>query len=276
MSDLYDSFRRAVDCPEDRIDLDRATLEICRSEYPHVNVEGYLSRLDELGQVTQARVGESRSPYRIIAAINTVLFKELGYRGNRADYYDPKNSFLTDVIERRAGIPISLSVLYMEVARRVGLALQGVGFPGHFLIKYQRGDGEILIDAFDRGEILTREDLDRLLKQLYGGKLSFQASFLATAGKREILKRMLNNLKMIYLQRNEALKALSIVEHLIILDPISAADLRDRGLLYIQLECYAQGLEDLENYLNRAPEAEDAAMIRARVATIKQHSIRLH
>ena len=217
-NDLYVAFRETIDRPEDEIDLGRAALAIATQEYPDLKVDDCLSQLDGLGQAVELRMGDEKNPYRIIAALNTVLFKELGFQGNRSEYYDPKNSFLNDVIIRKKGIPISLSVIYMEVARRVGLSLAGVGFPGHFLVKYEDGDVEILIDVFNGGEIRTREDLDRMLQQLYRGQVSYQAGFVAALGKRDILRRMLNNLKWIYLERGEPLKTLSVLDQLVISD----------------------------------------------------------
>lgn len=275
-NELYVAFREAIDCPEDQIDLGRAALAIASQEYPDLKIDDYLSRLDGLGQVVELRIGDERNPYRIIAALNTVLFKELGFQGNRSEYYDPKNSFLNDVITRKKGIPISLSVVYMEVARRVGLSLEGIGFPGHFLVKYDDGDVEILIDVFDGGEIRAREDLDRMLKQLYRGQVSYQPGFVAALGKRDILRRMLNNLKWIYLERGEPLKTLSVLDQLVILDPSAASEIRDRGLLYITLECYAQALDDLESYLRLTPDAEDAAMIKAQIESVRHRYVQIH
>jgi regulator of sirC expression with transglutaminase-like and TPR domain len=274
-NDLYVAFREAVDRPEEQIDLGRAALAIATQEYPDLNIEDCLSQLDELGQAVELRIGNEKTPYRMIAALNTVLFKELGFEGNHAEYYDPKNSFLNDVIARKTGIPISLSVLYMEVARRVGLSLVGIGFPGHFLVKYDDSNSEILIDVFNRGEILGRENLDQLLQQLYDGQVSYEPGFVAVLGKRHILRRMLNNLKWIYLNKSEPIKALSILDQLVILDPNSANEIRDRGFLYLKLECYAQALQDLEDYLRLAPGAGDATKIKAQIESVKQR-VQIH
>ncbi|HEX6439358.1 MAG TPA: tetratricopeptide repeat protein [Candidatus Binatia bacterium] len=275
MSNLYLAFREAIDCAEDQIDLGRAALAIATQEYPDLKIDDCLSQLDQLGQAVELRMGDEKNPYRIIAALNTVLFKEQGFQGNHSEYYDPKNSFLNDVIIRKKGIPISLSVIYMEVARRVGLTLEGVGFPGHFLVKYHEGDIEILIDVFNDGEIRAREDLDQMLQQLYRGQVSYQPGFVATLGKRDILRRMLNNLKWIYLERGEPLKTLSVLDQLVILDPSAASEIRDRGLLYITLECYAQALDDLESYLRLAPGAEDAPMIKAQIESVRHRYVQI-
>jgi regulator of sirC expression with transglutaminase-like and TPR domain len=275
-NDLYVAFREAIDHPEDEIDLGRAAVAIATQEYPDLKIDDCLSQLDALGQAVELRMGDEKNPYRIIAALNTVLFKELGFQGNRSEYYDPKNSFLNDVIARKKGIPISLSVIYMEVARRVGLSLAGVGFPGHFLVKYEDDAVEILIDVFDGGEIRAREDLERMLQQLYRGQVSYQAGFVAALGKRDILRRMLNNLKWIYLERGEPLKSLSVLDQLVILDPRSASEIRDRGLLYITLERYAQALEDLESYLRLAPRADDLEMVKAHIESVRQRYVQIH
>jgi regulator of sirC expression with transglutaminase-like and TPR domain len=275
-SDLYVVFRKAVDCPEEQIDLARAALAIALQEYPEIKFEECLSQLDGFGQAVELRIGDEKNPYRMIAALNTVLFKELGFEGNRTEYYDPRNSFLNDVIARKRGIPITLSVVYIEVARRIGLSLAGVGFPGHFLVKFQDADDEIVIDVFNKGEILGREDLDKLLQQLYRGQVSYQSSFLAPLGKRDILRRILNNLKLIYLGKGEALKALSVLDQLLILNPSATDEIRDRGLLYLKLECYVQALEDLESYLTLAPGADDAVMIKAQIESLKQRSVQIH
>ncbi|HEX6174894.1 MAG TPA: tetratricopeptide repeat protein [Candidatus Binatia bacterium] len=275
-NDLYVAFREAVDRPEDEIDLGHAAVAIATQEYPDLKIDDCLSQLDRLGQAVELRMGDEKNPYRIIAALNTVLFKELGFQGNRSEYYDPKNSFLNDVITRKKGIPISLSVIYMEVARRVGLSLVGVGFPGHFLVKYEDDAVEILIDVFNGGEIRAREDLERMLQQLYRGQVSYQAGFVAALGKRDILRRMLNNLKWIYLERGEPLKTLSVLDQLVILDPRSASEIRDRGLLYITLERYAQALEDLEGYLRLAPGADDVEMVKAQIESVRQRYVQIH
>jgi regulator of sirC expression with transglutaminase-like and TPR domain len=275
-NDLYVAFREAIDCPEDQIDLGRAALAIATQEYPDLKIDDCLSQLDSLGQAVELRIGDEKNPYRIIAALNTVLFKEVGFQRNRSEYYDPKNSFLNDVMARKKGIPISLSVIYMEVARRVGLSLAGVGFPGHFLVKYGDGDVEILIDVYNGGEIRARQDLDLMLQQLYRGQVSYQSGFVAALGKRDILRRMLNNLKWIYLERGEPLKTLSVLDQLVILDPGSASEVRDRGLLYITLECYAQALEDLESYLRLDPAADDGAMIKSQIESVRHRYVQIH
>ena len=269
------AFARAVQRPESEVDLGAAALAIALMEYPTLDVQGYLDRMDGLAAEVRQRAIGDQGVYRLLACLNYVLFREQGFRGNRGDYYDPRNSFMNEVMDRRLGIPISLSVLYMEVARRAGLALWGVGFPGHFLLKYQ-GSEEIFLDPFIQGEIRSREELQGLLDAFYRGKVAFQPDFLVPVTKHEILGRMLNNLKALYLQRGDLMKALSVVERLIVLEPNFPEEVRDRGLLYAQLECLFQAVADLESYLKLSPQAEDAREIRERIAQLKGKNPCLH
>ncbi len=278
--DRHSAFRRAVEGPDDRIDLGRAALAIAEDEYPRLQPEVYLARVDALASRARDLSSGETGPYRLIAAVNYVLFTQEGFRGNRDDYYDPRNSFLNDVIERRLGIPITLSVLYMEVARRAGLELRGVGFPGHFLVEYAGAEeetGRVVIDAYDRGEVLWVEELQKILDGLYGaGKVAFRPEFLAPVTNRQILQRMLNNLKSIYLRKESLSPALSASERLVILDPGSAPEVRDRGLLYLKLDRFEQANADLEKYLELAPDAADAGDIREHLEELKKGALRLH
>jgi regulator of sirC expression with transglutaminase-like and TPR domain len=271
----YASFAEAVRKPEEEIDLGRAALGIAQGEYPGLDIEAEIGKINRLSSAVADLCCSEADAYRVLASLNYVLFRREGFRGDRDDYYDPKNSFLNDVLERKKGIPITLSVLYMEVARRVGLTLEGVGFPGHFLVK-SSADEEIIIDPFDEGEIRSVEELKRLLDQMYGGKIGFQSEFLAPLGKRQILKRMLNNLKMIYMNRSEPLKCLSVVERLLILDPGSAQEIRDRGLLSLKLERFGQAVADFETYLKLVPDAPDADDIRRHLDAVRKQLPVLH
>lgn len=268
--DRYKEFRQAVQGAENDIDLGRAALAMAASDYPHLDIEGYLSRIDELAAITAARLGAKADVYRSLAALNYVLFKEHGFCGNREHYFDPRNSFLNEVLDRKTGIPISLSVLYIEVAQKIGVALQGVGFPGHFLVKVRKDHEEIVIDPFNQGGILSRESLEAMLSRLYGGKMAFDPILLQSIGKKQILRRMLNNLKLIYLRQNDWTKGLTVAERLVVLDPASGEDIRDRGLLYLQLECFKQAVEDLESYLRLVPHAADADAVREQVKVLSR------
>ena len=256
------------------IDLGRAALTIALPDYPELAVSDYLRRIDDLAVEVVERAGADQ--LRSIAALNFVLFSQHKFRGNQDQYYDPLNSFLNAVIERKTGIPIALSVLYMEVAKRIGLAFEGVGFPGHFMVKTIVENNEIVIDPFNGGEIKSRDDLAALLEQMYGGKVGLREEFLAAVTKRQILQRMLSNLKAIYASTNDLIKALAVLDRLLILDPAAAAELRDRGAIYSRLECYGQAKDDFERYLQLAPDADDAAAIREQIIDLGKRVVLVH
>lgn len=273
--DPYRDFRQAVDRGEDKIDLGRAALTIALTDYPDLDIASYLARIDRLAVAVVNRRDDG-DIQRSLEALNHILFDVHGFRGNRDDYYDPKNSFLNEVIERRQGIPITLSILYMEVAQRIGIALDGVGFPGHFLVKHAgRGGDVMIIDPFHRGAIKSRDDLRRMLDGLYG-TVPLRDEFLQAVGKRDILKRMLGNLKGIYLKSNNLVKLLGVLDQLIILDPGAAEAYRDRGTVYLRLELFPQARADFEAYLRLAPDAHDAPAIREQLVTLEKQVTVFH
>ena len=276
MADLYHDFRQAVDRSEDQIDLGRAALTMVECDYPGLDIDGYLAKIDRIASAVNRRLGDDAGVYRVIAALNHVLFQELGFRGNQAHYYDAKNSFLNEVIDRKLGIPISLSLLYMEVGRRLGLDVDGVGFPGHFLVKMRGRDELIIIDPFSAGEIKSHESLEAMFYGLYGGRIVFRADFLEAVTKKQLLTRMLTNLKAIYGNEENLGKSLSVVERLLILDPSSADHLRDRGVIYLKLECFNQARADFEAYLSRKPDADDAGAIREEVVRLARQATQIH
>src|SRR5262245_30790585 len=157
--------------PDADVDLARAALLIACEEYPDLDIGGYLSRLDEMGRVAAGQAAVEPGPHGALRALHRYLFEEQGFRGNESDYYDPRNSFLNDVLERRSGIPITLSVVYMEVARRIGLRLEGVGLPGHFIVRVLRPEGDQLVDPFHAGALLTEADCQERVDRIFGGKV---------------------------------------------------------------------------------------------------------
>ena len=274
--DPYREFRQAVDDRgEDKIDLGRAALTLALTDYPDLDIAAYLGRLDQLAlEVSRGRGhGGGTEP---LAALNYVLFDRHGFRGNQENYYDPKNSFLNEVIERKQGIPITMSVLYMEIAQRIGLVLEGVGFPGHFLVKQELEHGEIFIDPFDRGEVRTRDELRRMLDRLYGRTMPLRSEFLQSASKKTILRRMLGNLKAIYLKENHLVKLLAVRDQAIILEPGAAEEWRDRGMVHERLELFSQARADFESYLRFAPQADDAPAVRDRLVHLARQTTVIH
>ena len=270
---LTDAFAALVgqDIEDERIDLVRASLSIARTEYPSLDIEKYLVRVDELARRVGACIPEAGDAAQTIAALNQVLFQEEGFRGNREDYYDPRNSFLNDVVDRKLGIPISLAVLYMEVARRVGFPLFGVGMPGHFLLKHYDVEGrQVLIDCFDQGHILSDSDCQQRLDEIYSGQLPLQPDFLMAVSRRQILTRILNNLKTVYLSKRSFKKALPLVDLVLVIYPRSPEDVKQRALLRYSLELMRGAAEDLEQYLKMSPDASDADEIRQMALSIRR------
>lgn len=264
------AFARLVSRPDGTIDLAEASLLIAKEEYPELDVPRYLARLEEMADRVRLRVGPVKDPHRLIAGLNDYLFQELGFCGNTENYYDPRNSFLNDVLDRRTGIPITLSTVYLEVGRRIGLRLHGVGMPGHFLVKYAAADEEIVIDPFGGGAIVSAAECQRILDRIYHGKMAFEPRFLAVLGTRQILSRMLNNLKAIFFHTQEYAKALGVVERLLILEPRAPTETRDRGLLLSQLKRYAEAMAELEQYLTLARGSDDAKVIRDHLRSIRE------
>ncbi|HEY9801399.1 MAG TPA: SirB1 family protein [Leptolyngbyaceae cyanobacterium] len=255
-------FYQEVQQSEEDIDLARAALYIAQEEYPRLDTEEYLNALDTMAMEIEERLPSSRYPLRVIQGINQYLYDDLGFAGNQEDYYDPRNSFLNDVIDRRVGIPITLALVYLEIAQRIDFPMEGVGLPGHFLIRPAISDMEIFVDAFNRGEVLFAQDCQDKLNQMFQQSVTLRPEFLAKVSKRQFLARMLTNLKYIYLRKQEVEKSLSVVERILLLFPEASSELRDRGLLYYQLGYYPQATNDLETYLANVPNAEDAATIR--------------
>ncbi|HSB74588.1 MAG TPA: transglutaminase-like domain-containing protein, partial [Terriglobales bacterium] len=256
---------------DERIDLLRAALTVARTEYPALDMESYIARVDGLAERVGGRIRDLGDTAQTIYALNRVLFDEEGLRGNREDYCDPRNSFVNDVLDRRLGIPISLALVYMEVARRIGFPLFGVGMPGHFLLKHYDIEGrQVLIDAFNGGHILSMKDCQRRLNEIYAGQVPFQPEFLMSVSRRQMLTRILNNLKTVYLTSRNFRKALPIVNLVLVIYPRSPEDVKQRALLRYSLGQTRAAAEDLEVYLKMSPDASDADEIRQTALSIRR------
>ncbi|NWG14291.1 MAG: tetratricopeptide repeat protein [Acidobacteria bacterium] len=263
-------FSEIASLEESVFPLDRAALAIPLEDYPNLNIEDYTRQLDRMAVSAEVLLGSDRTPPSVLESLNEVLFVREGLRGNTEDYYDPRNSLLNEVLDRKLGIPISLSVIYMETARRIGLALQGVGFPGHFIVKYEDTSHQILIDPFNQGRLLTEGQCQELLDRVYGGSVQVQPAFLQPMSKREIVTRMLFNLKGIYYQKEDYRRALTIVERILMLNPGTPSEVRDRGLLFMQTSLFARALSDLEYYLSIATAPPDEAFVRSHIRLLRR------
>lgn len=273
------TFAALVQPPQDDacIDLTTAALHIARTEYPRLDVPYYIDRLEALAQRVRERMRSNPTARETIALLNRVLFDEEGLRGNRDDYYDPRNSFLNDVLDRKLGIPITLAVVYMDVARRVGFPMAGTGMPGHFLLKhYDAMAGEIIVDAFNRGRIVGTVECQQRLDEIYSGQVQLQPEFLQAVTQREILTRMLNNLRQIYFTQRNFPKGLLVMDLLLAIPPQSHELLRERGLVRLNLEQYLGAARDFGAYLQACPKAPDAADVRETLDMLRQLLARLN
>ncbi|HLS87967.1 MAG TPA: tetratricopeptide repeat protein [Burkholderiales bacterium] len=288
-----EAFARAIE-DDAGMDLSRACLLVAQDAYPELDVEHYLDRIARLAQRLEDRLrlvdrlpgpaaGREAAESRVIA-LNEFLFGELGFRGNAADYYDPRNSYLNEVIERRTGIPLTLSVLYLELGRRIGLALEGVSFPGHFLVQLRLRGGTLVLDPFSGGVPLSeaelRERLQRVIPEDAAADVPVAElpldQFLEPATNRQILARLLRNLKGIFLERGEPERLLQVLNRMLVVQPDAAAELRDRGLVYQRLECWRPALQDLTDYLHREPDAADVAEVRACLVELAARCARMN
>ncbi len=262
----------------EQFSLAEACLLIAQDEYPGVDVAGGIARLDAMAATIRGRLAADATPEQKVAALNHHLFGELRFAGNLDAYYDPRNSYLNQVLERRTGIPITLSIVYLEVGRRLGLALQGVSFPGHFLVKLRLARGALILDPFTGGEPCSESELRTRLGRVLPGAGAGRADldrFLEPASAREIVARVLRNLKAIYLKGGKLEQALAVMQRMLLVVPESAEELRDRGLVYAGLECFRPAVADLQNYLRRRPDAVDATEMHEKVVELRAASARL-
>jgi len=232
-----------------------------------------------MAATVRGRLAVDAFPEQRIAALNHFLFEELQFSGNVDAYYDPRNSYLNEVLDRRTGIPITLSIVYLEVGRRVGLRLQGVSFPGHFLVKLRVRRGQLVLDPFFGGEPQSvsalRSRLAQLMPQARAGEIDLE-TLLEAASSRQIVARVLRNLKAIYLQAENYTRALAVMNRMLLVVPESAEELRDRGLVYAKLECFRAALADLKNYARRRPDAPDLADVRGQIERLRVRCAELH
>lgn len=279
MQGLRERFARVV--ASRSCTLGRAALEIARIGHARLDPAPSLRALDALADGLRPRLPSGAAADDAACLLVRYLCDECGFRGNRDDYYDPRNSFLNDVLVRRTGIPISLSVIAMEVGRRLGIPLEGVAFPGHFLVRATGPRGVLLLDCFQGGLPVDHDELLARLRTLAEGNggpdfSQVPAQFLEPTPEPAILARMLRNLLRIYQERREYAQALAAVDLLLVLAPRSAEDLRTRARLYEALECYGSAAADLRRYLTLAPQADDVAEVRNALGRLASDAPTLH
>ena len=262
----------------EQFSLAEACLLIAEDQYPGLDIAGCVAKLDAMAATVRGRLAADALAEQKVAVLNWHLFGELRFCGNADAYYDPRNSYLNEVLERRTGIPITLSIVYLEVGRRLGLQVQGVSFPGHFLVKLRLKQGSLVLDPFIGGEPCSETELRAWLSQALPAdrpaKLDLDR-YLEPATPREIVARVLRNLKGIYLKSAKLERALAVMHRMLLVMPESAEELRDRGLVHAELQCFRPALADLQNYLRRRPDAPDASDIHARVVELREAASRL-
>ena len=272
------SFEALVSRPDEALDIASIALALANDAYPDLEPGVYLSWLDATAEAIADAADLGMPLPERLAMLDRQLFEVEGFRGNRGDYFDPRNSFLNDVIERRTGIPITLSVVYLEVGWRLGLPLVPVSFPAHFLVA-STGARRVFIDPFDRGARVAPADLVARLAPIAGGReraRRFLPRATAPVSRREVAMRILRNLRQIYAERQDHDRLLVVSNRMVALDPNDAAALRERGHVLARLECYQAAWHDYRHYLRLAPFAEDAADIQARVERLRPIATRLN
>ena len=261
MTEARAAFSELVARPGE-LDLARAALLVAAEEYPQLAPEPYLQRLDLLSERVKDRLADENAPPVVLTEISRVLFDEEGFRGNSDAYYDPRNSFLNDVLDRKLGIPLTLGIVFLEIGWRLGLPLTGVNFPGHFLLRYEGEAMPLLVDPFHAGQIRFEDQAQDLLDRVYGGSVRLQDDYLKTASRHDILVRLLANLKTIYLNTRDDAKALAAIDRILMIRPEAAEDLRDRGMVLARTGQIAEAIESLSRYLEIMPAAPDATRVK--------------
>jgi len=250
--------------------LAEAALWIAAEEYPALDVPTWLRRLDAMGCRAAERITPGLDVDASAAALNRLLFVEEGFRGNTEDYYDPRNSFLNDVLERRVGIPITLSVVYIEVAARARVTVRGIGLPGHFVIRIERHGATRLLDPFNGGQTLSEADCQLLMQRVYRAEVPLDPEYLRPVTTGEILVRMLRNLKGAYMALGDWPRALAAVDRILTFAPDELGEIRDRGGIHEKLGQARAAIRDWETFLTRAPDAPDAARVRETLRALRQ------
>jgi regulator of sirC expression with transglutaminase-like and TPR domain len=265
---------------DEHFPLTEATVAVAQHAYPDLDVQGVLDQIDQWGNKLKQRITPDTPPIQRLQLLKHFFYNELGFGPNPNDFYAPENSYLHQIIENRRGIPISLAILMMELGQQIGLNIRGVSFPNHFMMRISLQQGEIIMDPLN-GESMSKNQLQEMLDPYldakgYRGELSLPLNiFLRASSSREILSRFMRNLKMIYSEDERWERLLGIQERLVILLPDSTEEVRDRGLIFAQLEYVRPAIADLHRYLSEMPGAEDAADIREHIATLESQT-KLH
>jgi regulator of sirC expression with transglutaminase-like and TPR domain len=262
-------FEELAGRPEELLDLVEASLVIDLEENPRLDLGHHLGNVQAWSDAVRQRLEGSRDVERIVETINRLLFEEEGFHGEDDDYYDPRSALLSEALERHAGLPITLSVLYIELSRRAGIDAAGIALPGRFLVKFTGSFGVIVVDPFDGGRILSTIELQKILDGMYGGGVRLREHHLRSFTPRQILARELAQLKAAYLAQHDLARAAASIDRLLILDDRDAYEVRDRAGLAMQMHAYSQAIELFERYLTLTPSADDRSRVREQIAYLR-------
>jgi regulator of sirC expression with transglutaminase-like and TPR domain len=253
-------------------DLYRLTLEICRIFESEIDFNPYQEFVNQLAAESRAELGSEKDLYSQIEAMNSIIYGRYGFRANREDYQNPLNSYMTAVIDRRLGIPITLSILYREIASRIGLSLNCVGLPGHFLLKFRHSNQEIFIDAFAEGKMILADECRQMVQTIYAGRIDFKPAFLQRVGIRATLLRLLVNLKQIYRNLGLQRELLRVIEHRIPLLNDPHREILERGLTRLGLKDYQGAIDDIDFFLDHTSDERIRKILTARLEKIRRLS----
>ncbi len=265
---LLNQFSEVTDRRDSEIDVARAAMLLAASEYPDLSVERELFMFQRLAGDISSRLLDDDDPLYCMNTLSEHLFDDIGFKGNEDSYYDPRNSYLNDVLSRRTGIPITLAVVYMEVGRRLKIPLVGIGMPGHFLVRH-REVRDLFVDPFHGGILLSEDECKERLVERMPDSFTWDPNMLKPVANREIIARMIRNLKAIYMHAEDYVRALDVADFALALEPNSAPNRRDRGIVHYQLGHSAEALDDLSFYLGLAPNGPDVEGVHALVAELR-------
>jgi len=268
--DIRADFVQMVNRPDEALELARIALLVAAESDLEVDIDGELRQLEGWAEELRSRLGPDLNNLQKLARLRSFVFDDLGFRGDRRDYYSPSNSLLHQVMKRRRGIPLTLSIVFMELGWRIGIPFEGVAFPGHFLVRLPGEPRDLLLDPYKRGMMVHEEDCRQMLLESTGGRMSYDPALTASVGKRDMVARLLHNLKGAYLRAGDDAQALAAVERLLVLKPDDPEEIRDRGLLLFRMQKYGAALDSLNVYLAAAAGAADHETIESHVRTLRQ------
>jgi regulator of sirC expression with transglutaminase-like and TPR domain len=262
-------FRELAGMPDEDLDLVEASLVIAQEDHPRLDIQHYLGQVESWTESVRGRVAGRQDVETIIESLNRVLFEEEGFHGEDDDYYDPKSAMLSELLDRHAGLPITLSILYLELSRRIGAEVTGLSVPGRILVKFTGDFGTVVVDPFEGGRVLSPLELQKLLDTVYGGGVRLRERHLRSFSRHAILARELAQLKAAYLARRDLPRAAATMDRLLILDDRDPYEIRDRAGLAMQMHTYVLAVECLERYLALVPTAEDSMRVRERIIYLR-------